>query len=85
MNYRSAYNTARMNDNSIRREASRLMDNRHYGGRATAEGRCSGGTGAYCQSCGDYNVPMGDAWERNKLFFSDEFVQFIEENVVNER
>ena len=25
--YRSAYNTARMNDNSIRREASRLMDN----------------------------------------------------------
>jgi hypothetical protein len=34
---------------------------------------------------GDYNVPMGDAWERNKLFFSDEFVQFIVENVVNER
>jgi hypothetical protein len=26
--YRSAYNTLRMNDNSIRREASRLMDNR---------------------------------------------------------
>jgi len=25
--YRSAYNTLRMNDNSIRREASRLMDN----------------------------------------------------------
>ena len=25
--YRSAYDTARMNDNSIRREASRLMDN----------------------------------------------------------
>ena len=25
--YRAAYNTARMNDNSIRREASRLMDN----------------------------------------------------------
>jgi hypothetical protein len=25
--YRSAYNTARMNNNSIRREASRLMDN----------------------------------------------------------
>jgi len=25
--YRSAYNTTRMNDNSIRREASRLMDN----------------------------------------------------------
>ena len=25
--YRSAYNTIRMNDNSIRREASRLMDN----------------------------------------------------------
>ena len=24
--YRSAYNTLRMNDNSIRREASRLMD-----------------------------------------------------------
>ena len=25
--YRSAYNTSRMNDNSIRREANRLMDN----------------------------------------------------------
>jgi len=25
--YRSAYNTLKMNDNSIRREASRLMDN----------------------------------------------------------
>ena len=25
--YRAAYNTLKMNDNSIRREASRLMDN----------------------------------------------------------
>ena len=34
---------------------------------------------------GVYNAPMGDAWERNKSTFSVDFVQFMEENVVNER
>ena len=32
-----------------------------------------------------YNAPMNDAWERNKFSFSEDFVQFMEENVVNER
>ena len=32
-----------------------------------------------------YNAPMGDAWERNKASFSQDFVEFMEENIVNER
>ncbi len=32
-----------------------------------------------------YNAPMGDAWERSKSTFREDFVQFMEENVVNER
>ena len=32
-----------------------------------------------------YNSPMREAWERNKMTFAPDFVQFMEENVVNER
>jgi hypothetical protein len=34
---------------------------------------------------GDFNIPMDGAWERIKPTLSSAFVEFMEENVVNER